>query len=106
MSEQQTQVRHEPDRHRWAAYVDGEEAGYAEYELREDPARLVLTHTVVGDAFEGRGLGSTLVRAVFDRLRTEPAVREGREVVAECPFVVRWLEKHPEERDVLGAVEG
>ena len=33
----EVEVRHEPEASRWAAYVEGTEAGYAEYLLAEDP---------------------------------------------------------------------
>ena len=98
MSEQSTpEIRHEPDQHRWAAYVDGAEAGYAEYELLEDPPRLVLTHTVVGDDFGGRGVASGLARTALDATREEGE----RSVVPQCSFRASYLDKHPEYADLV-----
>ena len=64
-------------------------AGFAAY--RRSPDRIVFTHTVVDDAFEGRGVGSTLVRGALDAVRGE-----GLRVVPQCPFVKSFIERHPE----------
>lgn len=73
---------------------DGTVAGFAAY--HRSPDRVVFTHTEVGDAFEGRGVGSLLVRAALDSVRDE-----GLQVVAQCPFVESWIERHPEYADLL-----
>jgi uncharacterized protein len=64
-------------------------AGFAAY--RREGDRVVFTHTEVDDAFEGRGVGSVLVRTTLDAVR-----EEGLRVVAECPFVRSYVERHPE----------
>jgi predicted GNAT family acetyltransferase len=79
-----------PEASRYEARVDGDLAGYAEYLLRGD--EIVFTHTVVADAFEGRGVGSALVRAALDDVRDTG----GRSVVPSCPFVGSWIKKHPD----------
>jgi len=81
-----------PEASRYEARVDGDLAGYAEYLLRD--GEIVFTHTVVADAFEGRGVGSVLVRAALDDVRGTG----GRTVVPRCPFVEAWIEKHPDYR--------
>ena len=40
------------------AYVDGEEAGYADYVLLQDPPRVLFPHTVTHPAYGGRGVAS------------------------------------------------
>lgn len=68
-------------------------AGFSAYRRRGD--RVVFTHTEVDDAFEGRGVGSTLVRGALD------AVRDGGlRVVPLCPFVKSYIEQHPEYADL------
>jgi uncharacterized protein len=52
---------------------------------------MVLVHTEVPSALEGRGIGGRLVKAAMDAARAE-----GRQVVARCPFVRSYLERHPE----------
>lgn len=78
---------------RYELAVDGELA-VAAYRLEGD--RVVFTHTVVPAAIEGRGFGSRLVGAVLADVR-----RRGLSVVPECPFVRAYIERHPEERDLL-----
>ena len=73
---------------------DGTVAGFAAYRRSSD--RVVFTHTEVGDAFEGQGVGSRLVRAALDSVRDE-----GLQVVAQCPFVRTWIERHPDYADLL-----
>jgi predicted GNAT family acetyltransferase len=55
-----------------------------------EPA-IVLVHTEVDDAYEGRGLAGRLVREVFDAARAA-----GLPVVPRCPYVQHWLGSHPE----------
>lgn len=75
--------------------VDGVEAGHMDMHHRHRsggaPGALVLVHTEVDDAYEGRGLASRLVREVFDAAR-------GAElpVVPRCPYVRHWLGSHRE----------
>jgi len=68
-------------------------AGFAAY--RRSPDRIVFTHTVVDDAFEGHGVGSTLVREALDAVRGE-----GLRVVPQCPFVKEFIGRHPEYADL------
>ena len=56
---------------------------------------MVFVHTEVDDAFEGQGVGSLLVRQALDSVRGE-----GLRVVAQCPFVKAWIERHPEYADL------
>ncbi|MGZ4453597.1 MAG: GNAT family N-acetyltransferase [Nocardioides sp.] len=72
---------------------DGAVAGFAEYDRHAD--RIVFVHTEVADAYEGQGVGSTLVRSALDDVR-----RSGLRVVPECPFVKAWIEKHPDYADL------
>jgi len=52
----------------------------------------VFTHTEIDDASEGRGLGSTLVRAALDDAR-----RRGLSVRPDCPFVRAYVARHPDD---------
>lgn len=93
------QVRHEPDDHRYAAYLDGALAGFAAYELAEEPARIVFTHTEVDPAYEGHGVGGAIARAALDDVR---ATGE-RAVVPQCPFIAAWIERHPDYADLVAS---
>ncbi|SCG34347.1 GNAT family N-acetyltransferase [Micromonospora coxensis] len=79
-----------PERERFEARDEtGALAGLVTYQLTG--AIIAYTHTEVGAEFEGRGVGSTLARAVLDDARAR-----GRTVVPICPFISEWLGKHPE----------
>lgn len=82
-------IANNPAERQWEAFLDGELAGYAEYRTR--PGRIVFTHTVVDPQFEGKGIGSALVKtAVRD------AVANELRILPTCPFVRTWLKRHPE----------
>ncbi len=90
-------VRDVPARQRYEATTAGDApalAGLIDYERVE--GSLVLVHTEVLEDFAGQGVGSRLVRDVIADAR-----ERGVRVVPQCAFVVRWLEKHPEQQDVL-----
>lgn len=88
-------TRNNQDEHRFEAYVDGNLAGAAYYKLREGV--IDFDHTEVDGAFEGQGVGSSLARAALDDVRAEGS----RKVVASCPFIRGWIEKHPDYQDLL-----
>ena len=54
-----------------------------------------LLHTMVPAEDEGNGHGTALVQTAFDYARSA-----NLKVVATCPFVKAYLEKHPEQRDI------
>jgi predicted GNAT family acetyltransferase len=78
---------------RFEVTVDGH---VAELRYRRRADRLVLIHTGVPDALEGRGLGGQLVRAAVSQ-----AAAEGLTVVPICSYARAWLQRHP---DVAGTV--
>ncbi|MEU4714349.1 GNAT family N-acetyltransferase [Micromonospora purpureochromogenes] len=84
-----------PERERFEARDEsGALAGVVTYQLTGNI--IAYTHTEVDPQFEGRGLGSTLARAVMDDARAK-----GRTVVPICPFLAEWLGKHPEYDDIV-----
>ena len=86
------EVKDNPAESRFEAYVDGELAGYVEYVLRPDA--IVLVHTEV--TIEGKGVGSALARGALDAVRADGGLR----VVAKCPFIKKWIAKHPDYQDL------
>ena len=83
------EVHDSPSRRRYEITVDGVLAGFAVYYL--EAGRIVFIHTEIASAYEGRGLGSRLVRQSLDDVR-----RRGLRVVPLCPFYARFLRDHPE----------
>ena len=60
------------------------------------PGAVVLVHTEVDDAFEGHGVGGHLAAGALDDLRAR-----GVKVEPLCPFIVRYIERHPEFSDLV-----
>ncbi len=57
---------------------------------------LDLVHTHVPPADEGKGIGAALARAALEHAR-----REGERVIATCPFVRTYLNRHKEFADLV-----
>ena len=72
---------------RFEIHVDGRLAGFAVYRIQ--PGTITFTHTEIDDAYEGRGLGGTLVKAALDSARARRLA-----VLPECPFVRAWIQRH------------
>jgi len=87
-------VADNPSANRFEITVDGVVAGYSEYQRTD--GEIEFTHTVVDDAYEGQGLGSTMVRAALDEVR-----RDGVQVVPSCPFVKKYIQRHDEYSDLV-----
>ncbi|QGG93646.1 GNAT family N-acetyltransferase [Actinomarinicola tropica] len=84
-----TDIIDDADEQRFVYREDGAEA---ELTYRAEGGRLVLDHTGVPDAMGGKGVAARLVQSAIDR-----AARSGETVVPRCPYVQRWLERHPDE---------
>jgi uncharacterized protein len=92
-------INNYPERGRYEATVtteDGERAvaGFLDYTVQG--RLIVLDHTEVDPAFEGRGIGSALARAALDDTR-----RTGRRAVPVCPFIRSWVDRHPDYTDTI-----
>lgn len=86
---------HNLEERRYEGRVDGELAGFAEYQLTDE--LVVFTHTEVDDRFEGRGVGSAIARAALDDVRRDGS----RRVLPLCPFIKGWIAKHPDYVDLV-----
>jgi len=83
---------------RFEIYADGELAGFAAY--HRDGATVTFTHTEVDLRFEGHGYGSALARCALDAVRVE-----GLAVLPVCPFIQGYLQRHPDDVDLVPAGE-
>jgi predicted GNAT family acetyltransferase len=88
------EVRDNPEKRQFEAYVDGKLAGFSAYDLTD--GAIVILHTEVDDAFEGQGVGSALARQMLDLIRADGELK----VTVLCPFVNGWLRRHPEYQDL------
>ncbi|WP_067481597.1 GNAT family N-acetyltransferase [Actinomadura hibisca] len=91
-----TKVTDNADQSRYEIRVDGELAGFAEYETEGDT--LVFTHTEVDSAYEGKGVGGALARGALDDVRAK-----GAKAVPQCPFIKGWIDKHPDYQDLVAS---
>ena len=73
------------------------EGGVAFANYRITPAAVIITHTETPRALRGQGIASKLVEGALALIRAD-----GRKVIAGCGFVVDYLGKHPEYRDMVG----
>lgn len=89
-----TTVVNNPDQQRYEILVDGILAGFTQ--TREHGDVVTMPHTEVFDQFEGQGLGSRLVGGALDDLRVR-----GKLVVAQCPYVARFIDRHPDYADLV-----
>ncbi len=78
---------------RYEVRIDGEVAGFCQYERRDD--RLIFPHTEIGPAFEGRGIGGKLVAYALDDARARHL-----QIIPKCSFIASYIRSHPEYADV------
>ncbi|WP_027579057.1 GNAT family N-acetyltransferase [Bradyrhizobium sp. Ai1a-2] len=88
-------VVNNPARKRYELAVDGHIA--AAYYEKADGV-VTFEHTEVPPELGGKGIGSKLVRGALDQVRAE-----GLKVIAQCPFVKGFIEKHADYQDLLKA---
>ena len=83
-----------PERARFEIRVDGEVAGFTAYRLR--PGAIAFLHTETNPRFEGRGLGSALVRDALSQARGRRLA-----VLPFCPFVRGYIARHTDDLDLV-----
>jgi uncharacterized protein len=92
MQASSTGVRDHPARSRFELETPAGIA-YSDYSLVGD--LLTVKHTEVPEELEGQGFGSRLARGLLELAR-----ERGLKVVARCPFVSAYMERHPEFDDL------
>jgi predicted GNAT family acetyltransferase len=92
-SGQEIPVLHNPEASQFEAHIDGHIA-FVSYIKHGDT--IIFTHTEVPKELQGRGIASILARAVLERARAE-----GWRVVARCPFIASYIERHREYQPLL-----
>jgi predicted GNAT family acetyltransferase len=88
------EVVDDPAKSRFEILMDGQVAGFADYQLRG--AKIVLTHTEVAPEHTGQGLAGKLVKHALEASRDA-----GLRVVPLCPYVATYIERHPEYQDLV-----
>jgi uncharacterized protein len=86
-------VVNNPAHQRYELTVDGHLA--ATYYKISDGV-ITFIHTEVPPELGGRGIGSQLIKGALDQVRSE-----GLKVIAQCPFVKAYIDKHPDYAGLL-----
>jgi predicted GNAT family acetyltransferase len=90
-----TDVVNNKAKQRYELAVDGHIAA-TYYEIEGNV--ITFVHTEVPPELGGKGIGSKLVKGALDLVRAE-----GLKVIAQCPFVKAWIDKHPDYAGLLNA---
>jgi predicted GNAT family acetyltransferase len=64
--------------------------------MRSPMALSPSSHTEVPPELGGKGIASKLIRGALDQVRAE-----GLKVIAQCPFVKAFIDKHADYQDLL-----
>jgi len=86
-------IANDSGRHRFEATVG---AGTAWLDYRVTPGEIALLHTEVPPSMRDLGMGAKLARTALDFAR-----REKLSVNPVCPFVAKYIERHPEYADLV-----
>jgi len=76
-----------------------EENGKRQAELdyfKSGPDTINIYHTEVDEKLRGKGLGAELVKAAVDLAR-----RDGKRIIATCPYAHKIIKRTPEYRGLL-----
>jgi predicted GNAT family acetyltransferase len=92
MQTRNSEVRDNQERSRFELQTPAGTA-YSDYSLTGD--LLTIKHTEVPVELEGQGIGSRLARGALEQARAR-----GLKVVARCPFVSAYMQRHPEFDDL------
>ena len=79
---------------RWEAPEAGEVVGHLAY--HEHGGVVSLTHTEVPPEHGGRGIAGQLVEKALDAIRDA-----GQQVRPVCPYVAKWIDRHPAYADLV-----
>jgi predicted GNAT family acetyltransferase len=88
-------IRNNEHESRFETTIDGSTA-FAEYD-REDPNRIVFTHTIVPEELSGRGIAGEIVKFGLDYAREHELT-----VVPQCSYVAAWIKRYPDYADLVG----
>jgi predicted GNAT family acetyltransferase len=86
-------IEHLAERNRFQTVVEGRTC-VADYRVCDGV--MVVTHTEVPPALEGRGIAAELVQALLDHARAQ-----GLKVQPLCSYARAYMRRHPETADLL-----
>jgi len=88
-------VVHDEQNNRYVLVRGGIELGQSVYD-RPEPGVIEFLHTEIDPELQEHGLGSRLAAGALDDVRANSSDR----VVALCPFIRGYIQKHPEYADL------
>ena len=88
-------IEHDTHAARFTTESDGH---LAELGYRQQDGQLVIEHTGVPAAIEGRGIAGALVKAALEHARSA-----GLRVVPACSYAAEYIRRHPEYADLVDA---
>ena len=86
-------VRNNETESRFECTVDGK---LSVVEYQTGPGKIIFTHTEVPEELSGRGIAKDMVAAALAYARNKKL-----RVVPLCSYVARYIERHPEYRDLV-----
>ena len=89
-----TQFADNASQSRFELRMDGEVAGFANYDVEDNAVR--ITHTEVVPKYEGGGVGSKLAKAALDNVR-----ERGQKVIPQCEFIASYIQRHQDYADLV-----
>jgi len=89
-------IQHDEQGHKFYTVIDGHEA-HVTYSKAGDQT-FDFQHTYVPEELRGRHVAEDLVRHALDE-----TLRRGYQFIPTCPFVRRFVERHPEYRKGIAA---
>ncbi len=89
-------VEHVEGENRFVARTEAGEAELA-YQQSGDGV-LDLLHTFVPPEARGQGVAESLVEAALAHARANQM-----KIIPSCPFVLRWMEGHPDQADLVAS---
>lgn len=87
-------VKNNQTKNQFEANLDGKTA-LIKYRI-EDDGTLNLFHTEVPDEFEGKGVGSELVKNTLEQIKAA-----NLKVNPACPFVANFIKRHSEYKNLV-----
>ena len=91
MSKVDFRIRHNSDRNRFEVLDGGAVVGGAAYLDRDAEGQRIFYHTVIDEEYGGQGLAGRLAAQALDE-----TVAAGLTIVPVCPYIRKYLQKHPE----------
>lgn len=88
-------VDHAADEQRYLLRDGTKIIGSIEYSLPNE-TQVDLTHTNVDEAYSGQGLASKLAEFAITDVQSA-----GKRIIPTCPYIAKWLERHPEYADIV-----